>query len=102
MLGTYDSKPVLNSIIYDVLFPDGVVKQYSANTIAQSLYSTLDSEGYSKSVLDCILEHSKDDRAIDKANTHIHTKRETDAYVRLQYVGYFLFGGKISLNLGSH
>ena len=84
MLGTYESKPVLNSITYDVLFPDGVVKQYTANTIAQSLYFTLDSEGHSKSVLDCILEHSIDDRAIDKANKHIHTKKETDAYVRLQ------------------
>ena len=102
MLGTCDSKPVLNSIIYDVLFPDGVVKQYAANTIVQSLYSTLDSEGHSKSVLDYILDHSKDDRVIDKTNKHIHTKKETDAYVRLQYVGYFLFGEKISLNLGSH
>ena len=95
MLGTYDSKPVLNSIIYDVLFPDGVVKQYAANTIVQSLYSTFDSEGHSKSVLDY-------DRVIDNTNKYIHTKKETDAYVRLQNVGYFLFGGKISLNLGSH
>ena len=61
--------------MYGVLFLDGAVKQYAANTTAQSIYFTLDSEGHSKSVLDCILERSKDDRVIDKADKYIHTKR---------------------------
>ena len=37
ILGTYDSKPAINSIIYDVFFSDGAVKQYLVNTITQSL-----------------------------------------------------------------
>ena len=32
--GTYDNNPYLNSIIYDVEFPDGQVKEYAANIIA--------------------------------------------------------------------
>mgnify|MGYP007008190322 CR=1 FL=1 len=35
--GTYDDNPMLNSIVYDVEFPDGQVKEYSANTIAENM-----------------------------------------------------------------
>ena len=31
--GTNDSNPYLNSIIYDVEFPDGQVKEYAANMV---------------------------------------------------------------------
>ena len=31
--GSYDENPMLNSIIYEVEFYDGHVKEYSANTI---------------------------------------------------------------------
>ena len=74
VVGKYNTNPTLNSIIYDVSFPNGAVKQYAANTIAEALYSTTDNEGHSKAVLDCILEHSKNDRAISKTDRHIITK----------------------------
>jgi len=38
-IGSFADNPLLNSIIYDVEFPDGAIKQYAANTIAESLYS---------------------------------------------------------------
>ncbi len=31
--GRYDENPMLNSIVYEVEFPDGEVKEYAANTI---------------------------------------------------------------------
>ncbi len=41
-IGTYDSNPLLNSIIYDeVEFPDGTVQDYGANVIAENLYPQL-------------------------------------------------------------
>ena len=36
-IGQYDSNPMLNTKIYDVMFPDGAVQQYAANVIAESL-----------------------------------------------------------------
>ena len=72
--GKYSKNPTLNSIIYDVAFPDGAVKQYAANTITEALYSTVDDGGYSKAVLHCILEHSKNDKAIAKADKYLYTK----------------------------
>ena len=35
--GTYDNNPFLNSIVYDVEFPDGQVKEYAANIIAENM-----------------------------------------------------------------
>ena len=34
IIGTFDENPVLNSLVYDVEFPDGAVKHYAANVIA--------------------------------------------------------------------
>ena len=33
----YDDNPALNSIVYDVEFPDGTVKEYSANVVAENM-----------------------------------------------------------------
>eukprot|EP00957_Ditylum_brightwellii_P149507 11385548-Ditylum_brightwellii.AAC.2 len=30
-VGTYDDNPLLNSIVYDVQYPDGEVKEYAVN-----------------------------------------------------------------------
>lgn len=36
-VGNYDPDPMINSVIYDVEFPDREIKQYSANTIARNM-----------------------------------------------------------------
>ena len=74
VLGRYHPNPTLNSIVYDVAFPDGAIKQCAANTIADALYSTINIDGKSETVLDCILEYSKNDKAVSKADKYIHTK----------------------------
>ena len=71
--GEFDANSILNTILYGVEFPDGVIKQYAPNIIAESMYSSLDENGHSKVVLDCILDHTKDDRAIDKADKYFIT-----------------------------
>jgi hypothetical protein len=35
--GAYDENPYLNSMIYEVEFPDGQVKEYAANVIAENM-----------------------------------------------------------------
>ena len=63
-VGTYHKNPILNTLVYDVEFPDGEVKEYSANIIAENLLSQVDDEGFTLTVFDSILEHTKDDNAI--------------------------------------
>ena len=48
LTGTYNQKPLLNSMLYDVEFPDGAIKQYYANVIAKNMYLQVDQYGFSQ------------------------------------------------------
>ncbi len=43
-IGVAHSDPIFDTRLYQVQFPQGQVEEYSANVIAQNLYSQLDSE----------------------------------------------------------
>ena len=73
-IGTYDPNPLLNTLLYDVEFTDGTLKQYSANIIAENMYSQVDEEGYSKTILESIVDYKKDGHAITKENMYVYTK----------------------------
>ena len=53
--GTYDPNPLLNYILYDVKFPDGRLKQDSANIVAENMFSQVDEFGHSNSSLNLLL-----------------------------------------------
>mmetsp|Transcript_1849 Transcript_1849/g.3781 ORF Transcript_1849/g.3781 Transcript_1849/m.3781 type:complete len:250 (-) Transcript_1849:1930-2679(-) len=64
VVGNYHANPVLDTRVYDVLFPDGAVKQYAANIIAKHMYSQCDNEGYQHQILNCILDVRKNNTAL--------------------------------------
>ncbi len=65
---------MLNLIIYEVEFPDGQVKEYAANIIAENMLTQVDSDGYSTTMLKAIIDYQKDeDVAVSKADMHVHT-----------------------------
>ena len=74
VLGNYDPNPLLNSIVYDVEFPDGAIKQYAANIIAQNMYSQVDSDGHQSQLLEAIIDYSKDDNAVHKSDKYTVTR----------------------------
>jgi hypothetical protein len=43
--GTYDENPFLNTIIYEVEFPNGDVKEYAANIIAKNMLTQVNPDG---------------------------------------------------------
>ena len=72
-IGTYDDDPMQNSMVYNVEFPDGEVKEYSANIIAQNMYSQVDANGHHHTLLDSIIDYEKTDSAVDKEDAYIIT-----------------------------
>ena len=46
LIGSYDDNPSRNSLLYEVEFEDGAIREYSANLIAQNMISQVDDEGY--------------------------------------------------------
>ena len=62
-------------ITYDVELSDGQVKEYGANIIAKNMLTQVDSDGYSLSLMDLIIDHHKDpSQAIPKEDKYITTK----------------------------
>jgi hypothetical protein len=69
--GSYDENPYLNSMIYEVEFPDGQTKEYAANMIAENMLTQVDEDGFSLTMLDGIIDHRKDEEvAVPKAEKH--------------------------------
>ncbi len=71
--GTYDTNPILNSVIYDVEFSDGQVREYSANLIAENMFAQIDDEGYVTPLLDGIIDAKSDSNAVTKSDGWVAT-----------------------------
>ena len=90
LVGKENSNPILDTRVYVVTFPDGSQDEYTANMIAESLYSSVDEEGRSYSLIVGITDHRKSSEAIrDKAfielngrRKRVHTTKGWDMLVR--------------------
>lgn len=72
--GTYDENPCLNTMIYGAEFPDGQLKEYAANVIAENMLSQVDSDGFSLTMMEAITDYRKDDTvAVPKTDKYLTT-----------------------------
>ena len=74
VMGSYDPNPIMNTIVYNVEFPDGAVREYSANVIAENMYAQVDTDGFAHSILDGIVDYVKDDTAVTKDESLVDTE----------------------------
>lgn len=73
-MGVYHENPILNSIIYDVEFPDGQVKEYAANILAENMLSQVDIDGHSKLLLNQIVDYQKESSAVPMEDKYLVTR----------------------------
>jgi hypothetical protein len=67
-IGKANANPVLDTRLYQVMFPDGTTSEYSVNVITECLYSQVDSKGNQYLLLDRINNWKKTNDAIDDSN----------------------------------
>jgi hypothetical protein len=86
-VGVSNKNPILDTRIYEVTFPDGHSAEYSTNTIAEHLYSQVDSEGKQYMLLDEIVDWRMTDDALNEHdilqishNNNIHPRHTTKGY----------------------
>ena len=48
--GTHEDNPILNTVLYDVEFPDGQVREYAANVIAENMLTQVDSDRFTLTI----------------------------------------------------
>jgi hypothetical protein len=75
LIGEYNENPILNTLHYNVEFPNGETREYGANIIAENMYAQVDTSGNQTTMLDSILNFEKDDNALSKSEKYITNKR---------------------------
>jgi len=58
-IDTYNENPMMNTMIYEVEFQDGTIKEYATNVIADNIYAQVDHEGFMYTLLDAIIDFKK-------------------------------------------
>ena len=71
LIGREHSNPLLDTSVYEVEFEDGSVEKYNANIIAEHIYSQVDEDGFGRTLLDEIIDHKRDDSAIDRDDGYV-------------------------------
>ena len=89
--------PVLNTMVYDVEFPDGAVCKYAANIITENMFAQFDYDGFASFILDGILDYAKIDDAVSMDNRYF-TTQSGQRRLRKSKSGWFLL---VSLINGS-
>jgi len=87
-IGAYDDQPMLNTIMYEVEFDDGQVKEYGATSIAENILAQVDDDGFSSSLLQAIIDYCKDrsvavskrDRPVEDRNGRKRLRKTTKGW----------------------
>ena len=69
--GTRNPNPILDTRAYDIEFPDGALLEYTANTIAENMFSQCDAEGRQSILMANIVDHKADDTAVKRADAFV-------------------------------
>jgi hypothetical protein len=67
-VGHAHANPFFDMSKYKVEFTNGTIEQYAANIISKNMYAQVNDEGNMFQLLDEIMDHKKDNTAIDIAN----------------------------------
>jgi plasmid maintenance system killer protein len=86
-IGVASNNPIFGTRLHQVQFRTGHVEVFSANVIAQNIYSQLDSEGHRHLMLEAIIDYRKDENAVPMEerfvvanNGNIHNRRITQGW----------------------
>ena len=64
-----------STVLYDVEFPDGQVREYAANVIAENMLTQVDSEGFPFTMMKGIVDYKMDPAvAVPKDEKYLITK----------------------------
>ena len=73
IIGQPNEDPNLNTVMYEVEFPDGTRQPIAANTIAQEIYSQVDADGRRDVVVEEIIDYCRDLKyAVPKSNQYFY------------------------------
>jgi hypothetical protein len=69
--GKANTNPILDTITYNVEFPDGRSEEYTMNVIAENMYAQCDEKGNQFLMLQDIVGHKTDGHAVERTGMYI-------------------------------
>lgn len=81
-VGEYNKDPILDSRVYEVMFPDGEVKQYSSNLIAEAIWTEADADGRRYQMMNEIRSHQKGPDALEVDEAYEYGSGVSKKYTR--------------------
>lgn len=70
----YHDKPILDTRVYEVQFPEGRMATYTANILSSDVFAQFDEEGRYYRLLDEIKDHKKDGNVLPKDDGFTETR----------------------------
>jgi hypothetical protein len=74
-IGKRHPNPLLDTREYECELEDGTLMRYNANVIAENIFAQCDDAGRRQAILDEIIDHKRDGRALRADNGYVTTKR---------------------------
>eukprot|EP00984_Skeletonema_dohrnii_P005553 scaffold1958_cov91-Skeletonema_dohrnii-CCMP3373.AAC.1 len=74
LIGTYSENPLVSTQVYDLEMPDGTIREYGANVIAENMLRKSSPEELEVQELDAIVDHRRDGDALRRADMYIKPK----------------------------
>jgi hypothetical protein len=72
-IGVRNTNPILDTREYKVEFPDGATDVFTVNMIAESMYSQVDGDGHSFTLMSEITDHKSNGTAVSKDDGFVVT-----------------------------
>ena len=73
-VGSFNKDPLFDTRVYEVMFPDGTVQQYSSNLIAEAVYDQCNEDGRRHQFMDELVDYVKSPDAIEKHDGYTVSK----------------------------
>ncbi len=74
-IGKRHANPLLDTREYECELEDGTMMRYNANVIAENIFAQCDDAGRQQAILDEIIDHKRDGRALRVDDGYVTTKR---------------------------
>ena len=74
IIRNFNENLIINSIVYNVELPSGLVKQYVTNNIAENIYTQVDQKFHSHNLLDTIIYYYKDGHSVSNEDKYVITR----------------------------
>ena len=71
LFGTRNPNPIMDTRSYKVEFPDGDVAEFTANVIAENIFSQCDDAWNQYRLMSVIVDHKSKDKAVSKSYQYV-------------------------------